>query len=470
MNAMLNTEVHQLKKGLEVDLQIESVSFGGQGVARLDGLVIFVAGGYTGDRVRAKLTKIKKNFAEARVVDVMEPSPDRVAPPCSHFGLCGGCKMQDLDYTAQLEIKRNNVAEIFERIGMFASVDVPTPLASPRLFGYRNKMEFTFGDRPWLLTDQPDQVTDFALGLHIPQRYDKVLTIDECHLTTPVVNRLLRFMRPFARTSGLPAYSVRTHEGFWRFLVVRESAHTGHLMVNIITSRADAAIQERMRLEIPAAIPEVTSLINGISSRRSQVAQSEEEVVLTGNRVIEETLGPYRFEISSNSFFQTNSHAAEILYQTALSMAELTGTETVYDLYSGTGSIAIFVSPHARRVIGVELVSDAVRDAVRNAEQNGIRNCEFHSGDLKNVIGNLTITPDVVILDPPRSGLHPDVVQSLLEVKPRRIVYVSCNPATQARDLEILCRETYVLDRLQPVDMFPHTYHIENVAQLTRRS
>ncbi len=235
----MDTVLRQWKKGLEVEVDIESVSFGGQGIARLEGLVVFVNGGYTGDRVRVRLTKIKKSFAEARVVEVLQPSGDRTIPPCSHFGICGGCKMQDLEYAAQLEIKRSNVEDVFERIGKFSGVKVPTPLASPRLFRYRNKMEFTFGDRPWLLADRAEPVSDFALGLHIPQRYDKVLNIDECHLATPVVNRVLHVVGEFARQSGLPAYSVKTHDGFWRFLVVREGVHTGQLMVNIITSRGD---------------------------------------------------------------------------------------------------------------------------------------------------------------------------------------------------------------------------------------
>lgn len=462
---MTNT-VAQWRKGQEVELTIESVAFGGQGVARLDGLVVFVDGATTGDHVRASLRKIKKNFAEARAVDILTPSEDRITAPCPHFGICGGCKIQNLRYDAQLEIKRQNVAEIFERIGMFPSLHVPTPLASPHRFAYRNKMEFTFSDRPWLLPDEPDQDTAFALGFHIPQRYDKVLDVRECHLTTPVVNRLLTFMRSFARDSGRPPYSAKTHEGYWRFLVVREAVHTPQLMVTVITSRQDDEMQDRMRNEIPRAIPEITSLINGVTSRKAHVAVSEQEFLLFGRPVIEEHLGDFRFEISSTSFFQTNSHAADILYRTALSMAELTGNETVYDLYSGTGSLAIFVSRHARKVIGVEYVDAAVQNAVQNATANGVDNCVFYSGDLKDIIRTIPDVPDVVILDPPRSGIHPDVARALLDIRPRRIVYVSCNPATQARDLSILCQTHYSLDRVQPVDMFPHTYHIENVAQL----
>jgi 23S rRNA (uracil1939-C5)-methyltransferase len=465
----MTNSVTQLRKGQEVDLTVESVAFGGQGVARLDGLVVFVDGATTGDRVRASLRKIKKSFAEARVVDILTPSTDRVTAPCPHFGLCGGCKMQHLRYEAQLEIKRQNVAEVFERIGIFPSLDVPQPLASPRLFAYRNKMEFTFSDRPWRLRDEIDQNTAFALGFHLPQRYDKVLDVRECHLTSPVVNRLLQFVKSFATESGRPPYSVKTHEGYWRFLVVRETAHTSQLMVNIITSRHDRDMQERMRKEIPAAIPEITNLINGITSRKSHVAVSDEEVLLAGHPVIEESLGDYRFEISSNSFFQTNSHAAEILYRTALEMAELTGNEIVYDLYSGTGSLALYVSRYARRVIGVEVVDAAVQNAIRNAAHNGATNCKFYSGDLKDIILTLRETPDVVILDPPRSGIHPEVARALLDIRPRRMIYVSCNPATQARDLAILCREHYALDRVQPVDMFPHTYHIENVARIRLR-
>jgi 23S rRNA (uracil1939-C5)-methyltransferase len=458
-----------IQRGDEIDLSIESVSFGGEGIARLNDYVFFVKGAVAGDVVRARVSKIKKNFGEAQAIHILTPSPNRVEPPCSYFGTCGGCKWQNVDYTTQLEFKRINVKDVLQRIGGFESIDVPTPLASPKIFHYRNKMEFTFGDTPWLTDLSMKNLVhaSFALGLHVPQRFDKVLDIDDCYLQSPLANEILNFVKSFAKSSGLETYSVKFHTGFWRFLVIRETAHTHQLMVNIITTGENEAM-EQLKKSIVTEFPQINSLIHGISSGKSQVAVSEREIILHGNLTISEKLGEYEFEISSNSFFQTNTLAAEILYETVKKMAGLKQNDLIYDLYCGTGSIAIYLSASVKRIIGIELIENAVQDAAKNAERNRVTNCRFVHGDMRLALKQLNEKPDAVIVDPPRSGMHPEVVSTLLELAPERIIYVSCNPSTQARDLALLCKDNYSLEQVQPVDMFPHTFHIENVAKLVR--
>lgn len=459
----------ELKKGDEVEITIDSVSFGGQGVGRIDDFVVFVNGAITGDTVRAKIFKKKKSFAEAKTLEIVIPSPNRTAAKCQYFGTCGGCKMQDVDYAAQLEFKRLNIQDVFQRIGGFDQLSIPPPLGSPKIFHYRNKMEFTFGDRAWLTERHIDtEPSQFVLGMHVPQRYDKVLDINECYLQSSLASEIVNWIRTFAQQSGLPPYSVRTYDGFWRFLVIRQCENTPELMINIITKEENLQLMSRLKNEILKIFPQITSLINGVSKKQSQVAFSDYEVLLFGQPVIVEKLGSYEFEISSNSFFQTNTLAAEVLYKTILELSQLQGDEVLYDLYCGTGSIALYLSSYVRKVIGIELIENAVENAKKNMMHNQVGNCEFISGDMRITLKTLNHRPDVIVLDPPRSGMHDDVTQTLLEIHAPRIVYVSCNPSTQARDLAILCKEKYRIDNIQPVDMFPHTYHIENVVLLLR--
>jgi len=466
------TEEISIQKDAEIELTIDSLSFGGQGVARFGNFVLFVQGALTGDRVRARIFRKKKNFAEARVIEVLEPSPYRVNPPCRHFGTCGGCKWQNADYTMQLEAKRANVQDVFERIGGFKDLNIPMPVASPEIYHYRNKMEFTFGDQPWLTPSEIQnpqfEKIPFALGLHVPERYDKVLPIDYCHLQSELGNGILNFTAQFTRESGLPPYAVKTGEGFWRFLVIRECAHTKDVMVNIITYGDNAEVLHSYKNQLINRFPSITSVINGISQKKSQVAFSDYEILLHGKSFNVEKLGRYEFEISSNSFFQTNTRAAEKLYDVALEQAQLKGPELLYDLYCGTGSIAIYFSDAVGKVVGIELVQASVENAKQNARRNSVTNCEFIHGDMRETIKSLGGKPDVVIVDPPRSGLHGDVIDALINMAPEKIVYVSCNPATQARDAALFCRDRYIIDRVQPVDMFPHTYHIENVVRFMR--
>lgn len=474
-----------LKRGDEVVLRVDDAAFEGRTVGRYEGLVVFVDGAVPGDTVRARILKAKKNYAEAKVVAVEQPSAHRVQPRCKHFGPCGGCKWQHVDYRVQLRFKQQHVVDAFERIGGLSNLNVLPIIGSDDVFFYRNKMEYSFSDREWLESGPPSpppsefdirhSTFDIHLGFHVPQRYDKVLEITQCHLQSDISNEILNFVRTFARREKLPAYSSDADAGYLRFLVIRQSKRTNELMVNLVTYEDRPDIMERFAADLLAAIPAVTTIVNTINTKKAQIAFGDRERVYAGDGVIHERLGNLLFTISASSFFQTNTAQAECLYTIAKSFAAPQPTDVLWDLYSGTGSIALFVSDAVRQVVGIESVAGAVQDAERNAKTNHIQNCTFMLGDLKDRLTKdrdwikLHQKPDVMIIDPPRGGMHPKVVDEILEIAPQRIVYVSCNPATQARDVKTLATRYDVL-ALQPVDMFPHTYHIENVAQLILRS
>jgi 23S rRNA (uracil1939-C5)-methyltransferase len=481
----------ELKRGDEVELEVGAAAFSAKGesssegksVARLNDFVIFVEGGVPGDVVKARIFKVKKSFAEARVVEVIKPSEFRTTPRCQHFGVCGGCKWQHVDYQLQLKFKQQHVVDAFERIGGFSSFNTLPIIGASETYFYRNKMEFSFSHQQWLM-NPPERTSDgelprsndaVFLGLHVPQRYDKVLDIEECHLQSETSNRILSFVRVFARRNGLEVYSSDRNAGYLRFLVVRQSVRTGELMVNLVTFDERPIVMEQFAGELVEEVPGVTTVVNTVNSRKAQIAYGEKERVYFGDGLMHEVLGGYRFTISASSFFQTNTAQAEKLYAVAKAFAQLGPEDVVFDLYSGTGSIALFVSDVPERVVGIESVQSAIRDAERNARENRVTNCSFVLGDLKD---RLTVDrdwmsshprPTVMIIDPPRSGMHPKVVEEVGALAPSRIVYVSCNPTTQARDVKLLCERGYTLGELQPVDMFPHTYHIENVALLIRR-
>ena len=470
-----------LTKGEEVRLEISAAAFEGKAVARHEGLVVFVHGAVPGDVVTAQVTKRKRAYAEARVLRIESPSHDRVEPRCVHFGVCGGCKWQHVAYETQLRFKQQHVEDAFERIGGFSSPGVLPIIGSASPYFYRNKMEFSFSDRQWLAVppspDASDPVSEerqnVYLGFHAPSRYDKVIDITECYLQSERTVQILEFVRSFAHRHCLPAYTSEDHSGYLRFLVVRETKRTSQVMVNLVTLTDRPDVMGVFAEELISAFPFVTTVINTMNDRKAQVAFGETERILAGEGVIVEELGGYRFVISAGSFFQTNTEQAERLFEVARTLAGLTGGETVYDLYSGTGTIAIVLSRFAKAVIGIESVKSAIDDANRNATLNGVTNCSFVQGDLKDRLTKQTEwkskypPPDVLVIDPPRSGMHPKVVEELKSMRVPRIVYVSCNPTTQARDVKLLCDGPYRLDRLQPVDMFPHTYHVENVALLT---
>ncbi|MBM4159739.1 MAG: 23S rRNA (uracil(1939)-C(5))-methyltransferase RlmD [Ignavibacteria bacterium] len=470
------------KRGDEIRLAIDEAAFEGRSVGRVNGFVVFVDGAVPGDVVKARIVKRKSNYAEAKVVSVEQASPFRVEPRCKHFGVCGGCRWQHVDYSKQLQFKEQHVVDAFERIGGLSNLNLLSILGADDIYFYRNKMEYSFADRQWvdrstrsgaeLPANLEAQKVNVFLGLHVPQRYDKVLEITECHLQSEVSNRILSYVRSFTRRRNLLPYSSRSDSGYLRFLVIRQSERTRELMVNLVTVDDRPEVMRDFTADLRSAVPETTTVVNTINSRKAQIAFGELEKVYYGDGVIHERLGEHVFTISARSFFQTNTAQAEKLFEAAKSFAELKGDEVVWDLYSGTGSIALFVSDAAREVVGIEAVESAVRDAERNAQANNVRNCMFLLGDLKERLTADTTwmqsspKPDVMIIDPPRSGMHPKAVDEILNLAPPRIVYVSCNPMTQARDVKVLCSEKYVLTKLQPVDLFPHTYHIENVAQL----
>ncbi|NSW86641.1 MAG: 23S rRNA (uracil(1939)-C(5))-methyltransferase RlmD [Syntrophobacteraceae bacterium] len=470
-----------VKKGVEVEVAVEKLAFGGKAVSRVNGFVVFIDHGVPGQIARVRITRKKRQYAEARVIEVVRQSPDYTDPFCVHFKLCGGCSWQDIPYAEQLRWKRQHVADCLEHVAGVGEARVESCEPSPRLTFYRNKMEYTFSDRRWLSDEEiASKDTTYgkscALGLHVSGFFDKVFNVEQCFLESPESVAVLKSVRDWCAGSGVPAYSIRTHKGYWRFLVVREGKFTDQVLVHLLTAdepghdrHVDALVRHLVR-----EFPSITTFVHSVTGKKAQVALGDSSRVVLGPGVIEERLGSLRFRISAHSFFQTNPFAAMRMYETVESFAELNGTETVWDLYCGTGSIALFIASRARRVVGFEVVEDAVRDAYENCRYNGIENCSFVAGDLKDMISRGSdeagsAVPDVLIADPPRAGMHPHVVKTVLELAPKRIVYVSCNPSTLARDLTSFL-ETYKVERVLPFDFFPHTPHIECVVKLVRKA
>lgn len=465
----------EIVKGSELQLRIEDLSSEGKGVSRTgEGFVIFSSGTLPGDLATVKIRKKKSSYAEAELVELIESSPFRVQAKCSHFGVCGGCRIQDLAYSRQLEHKTGVVRNAIQRIGGFENVHVPEALASPEIFHYRNKMEFSFSDDVW--RDDPSVLSGkrFALGLHVPGFHSKIVDIDECYLQSEISNRILGFTRQFFLERSIDSYTTKTHTGLLRFLIIRQSKRTGELMVNLVTNEHRTQLMNEYTTELVRKFPGINTVVNGITNRKSQTAFADEIHVLSGSGKITETLSTAEgrqlsFEISPNSFFQTNVLQCENLFRTAVDFAELTSDDRVLDLYCGTGTISFFLAERSKEVTGVELVEDSIKDAIKNAGRNGVSNCTFIASDIKDYLeesahaGKFT----VAVLDPPRSGLHPRICELLSESEFRRIVYVSCNPHTQARDLQLICSKgKYAIEKVRPVDMFPHTLHVENVVSL----
>jgi 23S rRNA (uracil1939-C5)-methyltransferase len=472
-----------MMRGDEIELTVESFAFEGKSIARVDGLVVFVAGAVPGDVVTARVAKVKKQFAEAETVEVISPSNHRCVPRCKYFGTCGGCKWQHVSYGTQLAFKRQHVQDALERIAGFKGIAVNPTLASPDEFFYRNKMEFSFGDR-WLASEEMEyresnpesraEADRFALGLHIPRRFDKVLDIEECYLQSETSYRIVNAVRTFSRDRGLSVYSTFSHSGYLRNLVIRESKHTEELMVNVVTSEDDPALMSSLCSFLVEQFPLITTVVNNITDRKSQVAVGDRERVYHGPGFITEKIGSRRYRISANSFFQTNTLQAERLYDSVARMGRLKADDIVFDLYSGTGTIALHIADAVSKVVGIEVVPSAIDDAMRNATLNNVTNCSFVHGDLKDKLTKDTTwisqheKPTMIVIDPPRIGMHDKVVLEVAAMQPDRIVYVSCNPSTQARDLKLLCSKApYHIVEVQPVDMFPHTFHIENIVSLS---
>ena len=467
------------ERGLRLELVTESFAFEGKAVARRsDGYVVFIEGALAKESITAEILKAKGSFADAKLIEINNPSPDRRYPICKDFGTCGGCSLLHMNYEAQLYWKRMQVIDIFERIGKIQDPPVLNTIGSPgREYAYRNKMEFSFSEERWLSIDEiaSDVIVDrFALGLHVRGRYDRVLDTEECHIANPIVNRIMGLTRQFTRANELRVFGAENHpDGLLRFLVIRNSYYTGEVMINFVTSHFNDSIMAAYADLLRSKIPEVTTLVNNINSRRAQIAVGETEHIIFGSGLISDKIGNAAYQISANSFFQTNTLQAERLYQVAIDYADLRDSDNLWDLYCGAGTITLFAAPMVRKVLGIEVAESSIKDAYANASRNRISNVDFVSSDLRKALLSPELLstygkPDVLIIDPPRSGMHADVVTEIINLAPERISYVSCNPATQARDIELMS-EMYSLESLQPVDMFPQTWHIECVAKLRKK-
>lgn len=461
----------QIKKGQHLELNISKIAYGGMGLAKVDGLTVFVDKAIPLDSVAVKIIKKKKRYAIAAVQTLLEPSPFRIQPPCMYSGICGGCKWQFLAYEKQLDYKRRHVIEALEHIGLIQNVRVHPTIPSPMTFGYRNKMEFSCADRRWLLPEEmgKDGVDQgFALGLHVPGTFYKVIDISACLLQPETGNHILADVRKYIKDSAQPVYGLRSHIGFWRFLMLRHSVAFDQWMVNIVTASEDRKTLQPLADMLMDKYSQIVAVVNNVTSRKAAIAVGEVEIPLAGAASFREKIGSYEFEISANSFFQTNTLAAQRLYQVIKDYTNLSGKETLVDLYCGTGAIAISLADSARKVIGMDITESAILDAEKNCRLNGISNCRFIQGDIKENLSRVAVKPDVVIVDPPRAGMHKEIVRQLIAMGSEQMVYVSCNPATMARDLAAL-KDSYDVAEIQPVDMFPHTFHIESVAKLKKK-
>ncbi|MDD6934415.1 MAG: 23S rRNA (uracil(1939)-C(5))-methyltransferase RlmD [Bacteroidales bacterium] len=461
-------------------ITIERMAAEGQAIAHWGELVVFVPYGAPGDKCTLQITRKKKNYAEARIVSIEEPSPLRITPKCSHFTTCGGCKWQHIPYEEQLKAKATQVRDAMERLGKVEVGEYLPILGSQDIYHYRNKLEFTFSNRRWITNEEfatlPDDISDAersGLGFHIPGKFDKVLDIEQCYLGSELSNRIRNFVRTYCleRIDRYPFYDLREQHGGMRTLMIR-TTDKGHTMVLIAFAQESQSDREELLSAIHETFPEVTSLLYVLNTKLNDTFTDLPVRTYCGSPYIEETMEELTFRIGPKSFYQTNSRQALELYQVARSFAQLSGREVVYDLYTGTGTIANFVAKKARKVIGIEYVPEAIEDAHLNSQVNGLDNTLFYAGDMKDILTDNFIAdhgaPDVIITDPPRAGMHPDVINTLLRTAAPRIVYVSCNPATQARDAALLVEGGYHIIKVQPVDMFPHTHHVENVMLLER--
>lgn len=457
---------------------ITDVAAEGKAVAKVNELVIFVPYVVPGDVVDLQVKRKKNHYAEAVAVKFHEKSPLRTEPFCSHFGVCGGCKWQCLSYEEQLKYKQKQVFDNLTRIGKVGLPEFRPILGSEKTRFYRNKLEFTFSNKRWLTEEEVKQDVKYdqmnAVGFHIPGAFDKVLAIDKCWLQDDISNQIRNAVRDYAYAHNFPFFDLRTQEGLLRNIMIRTSS-TGELMVVLQCKVTDDEGRRKMEeiLQFMAdSFPQITSLMYVINNKCNDTIGDLDVEVFKGNDHIFEEMEGLRFKVGPKSFYQTNSEQAYNLYKVAREFAGLTGNELVYDLYTGTGTIANFVARQARKVVGIEYVPEAIEDAKVNSALNGIDNTLFYAGDMKDILTNDFIAehgrPDVIITDPPRAGMHNDVIDVILAAEPKRIVYVSCNPATQARDLQLLDGK-YKVTAVQPVDMFPHTHHVENVVQLERR-
>lgn len=451
---------------------IESVAAEGRSIAKIDGKVLFVPFAIPGDVVDIEITRKKSGWMEGVVKRLVTPSPDRIEPFCSHYGVCGGCKWQLLPYPLQLKYKQQQVEDQLLRIGGLELPAILPIMGSEKTIKYRNKLEFTFSNKRWLDTildaEALTEVERYGLGFHISGMFDKVVDIKKCYLQDEPSNEIRNHIRKFAINNGYTFFDIREQNGFLRTLIIRTSS-IGETMVIVVMTEDDKDKIYKLMSSLTSTFPQITSLNYIVNNKKNDTISDLEVINYHGRDCIYEEMEGLRFRIGPKSFYQTNSRQAYRLYSVVREFASLSGNEVLYDLYTGTGTIALFLAAKVSKVIGVEYVPEAIEDAKINADLNNVKNSTFFAGDMKDVMSEEFIVqngkPDVIILDPPRAGVHPDVINVIIKVKPSKIVYVSCNPATQARDLSLM-KDLYSIVKVQPVDMFPHTHHLENVVLL----
>ena len=461
-----------IKRNDIIEVTVDSLSFGGSGFTRYNNIAIFIDKALPGQKLRIKLFKKYKNYFKAGIVEIIKESPYFLNPKCLHFNDCGGCSFQNLEYGQQLKQKGNQVKDTLSHIGNLKSLKIKPIIEAKEHFKYRNKMEFTFSSNQWFEKHNPKEKKKLCLGLHPKGRWDKTIDLESCQIQSDIANKIMTITRNVALKNKLVPYDIKKHTGFLRQLVIRSADYNNETMVIIVTSKND---QKKLKpiIEELSKIKEIKSIINNVNSKKADVSYSNERYLLHGEDFITEKIGNYKFKISSDSFFQTNSKQTKKLYDIIKKEADLKGKEIIYDLYCGTGTIGIYLSKKAKKVYGFEIISSAVDDAIINADNNNIKNTLFFQGDIKDVlIENQEIKtiekPDISIVDPPRSGLHPKALKNILKLDQKKIIYISCNPSTQARDLKEIMNYGYKIKNIQPIDMFPHTPHIESVVTLAK--
>lgn len=462
-----------LKKGEEISLTIEGAAFKGKGIGKVDGMAVFVHASMPGDEVRARIIKKKKNYREGKLLEILSPSPDRIEPKCKHANVCGGCSWQHVPYSNQLEYKTQQVKDHIRRIGGLDSPILPA-LRSDNEFHYRNKMEYSISTRRWLTeaeinSEEYVDDTAFAAGLHAPGRFDKILNLNECFLQREESFQILDFVRNYCIEYGIEAFDTFAKTGFLRHIMIRDAFHTKDFMVNLVTFRDEPDTMKKLADALLNKFPIITTITNNVNDQISPTSVGRFQHIIHGPGFIRDKIGEFEFKIHPNAFFQTNTSQAEKLYEVARNYADLEDGDIVYDLYCGVGTLSLYMSEKASKVLGIELIDVAVQNAKYNAKENNVENVSFIKGDMKDVFTKEIVEefgfPNVLITDPPRAGMHPDVVSRLCELKVPKLVYVSCDSSTMARDLKVLS-EVYDVIEVQPVDMFPQTYHIEAVAKL----
>jgi len=457
------------------NIEIINTASKGKSIAKHDGRVIFVKGAVPGDVCNITVYKRRKKYWEASIDKILKNSKNRIEPKCSHFGTCGGCKWQNMNYQSQLEFKQNEVINNFSKIGGITISKFHKIIGSKKIFNYRNKMEFTFSNKRWITKEEIENIENIenknALGFHVPGMFDKVIDIEKCYLQEEPSNEIRNAVNKFALKHNLSFFDIKNQKGLLRNLMIRTS-NSGELMVLVQFFYNDKNEIELLMNFLKENFTQITSLLYTVNSKANNTIYDQEIICYSGLEYITEKIEDLSFKIGPKSFFQTNSDQAEILYKSTRKLAKISNSDIVYDLYTGTGTIAQFISSNAKKVIGIDSVPEAIKAATESAKNNNIHNCSFFAGDMKNIFSDDFIlqngSPDIIITDPPRDGMHKKVIEQLLKIKSKRIVYISCNPATQARDIALL-KDLYLISEMQTVDMFPHTHHVENILVLDLR-